>query len=47
MKFDVAIGLMINRDIAEKWYENNYGRVVKLLSFKHTLATDHIIQCPT
>ena len=42
--FESDVGMMIDRDVAEKGLKK--GRDVKLLSFKHTLATD-IIQCPT
>ena len=43
MKCDVR--LMFDCDVAEKRMKTSRG-VNKLLSFKHTLATDHIIQCP-
>ena len=43
----IAIGLMIDRDVAENNIENKVTRDVKLLSFKHTLTIDHIFQCPT
>ena len=41
----IYIGMMIDRDVAEI-KERKQGRDVKLLSFKHTLANGHIIQCP-
>ena len=40
------IRLMIDCDVAEKRFKK-LGRDVKLQIFKHTLATNHIIQCPT
>ena len=46
LMIDGDVWLMIDADLAEKRMKTRY-RDVKLLSFKHTLATDHLIQCPT
>ena len=37
-KFKCDVGMLIDRDVAEKRYQNKVYRDVKLLNFKHTVA---------